>query len=150
MMADLFELLKQDHDKHRDILAKLADANGAVRQTLFDQFKAEAMSHANAEEQSLYAEMMSMPKQQDEARHSVAEHKQLDEYMSTLEEMETSSDDWMATFLKLKHRYEHHIEEEEEEMFPHARKAFSDEKIAELGKKFAERKPAEKEEVRAA
>ncbi len=149
-MAGIFELLRQDHDKHRDILAKLADANGAARQTLFDQFKAEALSHANAEEQSLYAEMMALPKQQDEARHSVAEHKQIDEYIATLEEMETSSDDWMATFLKLKHRYEHHIEEEEEDMFPHAEKAFSAEKIEELGQKFAERKPAEKEEIKAA
>ncbi|MGB3723947.1 MAG: hemerythrin domain-containing protein [Pacificimonas sp.] len=149
-MADIFELLKQDHDKHRDMLAKVADAKGADRKTLFDKFKAEALSHANAEEQSLYSEMMAKPKQQDEARHSVAEHKQIDEYIETLEKMEPASEDWMATFVKLKHRYEHHIEEEEEEMFPHAEKAFSESELEEMGDKFAKRKPAEKKDVKKA
>ncbi|MGB7406351.1 MAG: hemerythrin domain-containing protein [Pacificimonas sp.] len=149
-MADLIDRLKQDHDHHREILAKLADANGAVRQNLFDQFKAEATSHANAEEQTLYAEMMADPETQDEARHSVSEHKQIEDYVSTLEGLETSSDDWMATFLKLKHRYEHHIEEEENEFFPKAKDEIEEARRAELGDKFAERKDAELSEAKAA
>jgi|TARA_R100000501_G_scaffold17919_1_gene34841 hemerythrin-like domain-containing protein len=149
-MADIFTLLKRDHDQHREILAELAEADADARQKLFEKFKAEALSHANAEEQTLYAEMMGDPDEQDEARHSVAEHKQIDEYVSTLEEMETTGEDWKATFLKLKHRYEHHIDEEEEEMFPHAKKHISDERAEELGGKFEERKPAEKKEVEAA
>ncbi|MEO0499167.1 MAG: hemerythrin domain-containing protein [Pseudomonadota bacterium] len=144
-MPSIFKLLKEDHDKHREMLTGIADADPADRGDLFEKFQAEAVSHANAEEQSLYAEMMAKPDLQDEARHSVSEHKQIDEYVATLESLDPASDDWLATFLKLKHRYEHHIEEEEDEMFPEAKDALSQDKIQELGDKFADRKPAEKE-----
>ncbi|MBV7257058.1 hemerythrin domain-containing protein [Pacificimonas sp. WHA3] len=149
-MADILELLKKDHETHRGILSDLAKASGAARQTLFGRFKAEALAHANAEEQSLYAAMMSNPKQQDEARHAVAEHKEIDDYVEDLEKMDMHSDEWMSKFLKLKHRYEHHIDEEEEEMFVTAARALSDEKRKELGTKFSERRKAEEEKLRAA
>ena len=149
-MADIFELLKRDHDRHRELLAEIVDAKPGERKALFAKFKAEALSHANAEEQSLYAAMLSKPDLQDEARHSVSEHKQIDEYVDALEKLDETDADWMATFHKLKHRYEHHIDEEEEEMFKKAEKEFSDAKAEELGDTFAERKPAEKKEVEGA
>lgn len=144
-MTDIFTALKTDHDKHRDMLAKIADTSGdsQERRRIFDEFRAEVTAHANAEEQSLYAEMLERPKLTDKGRHSVAEHKEIDDYLVELVDTDMSSPGWMATFKKLRDRYEHHIEEEENEIFKAAERNMTDAKADAMGEIFAERKPQE-------
>ena len=151
-MADIFELLKQDHDDHRELLSKLAETHGDSddRQQLFEAFALDAVSHAKAEEQSLYAAMLGDPELSDEGSHSTAEHKEIEDYIDEMKDTDMSSPHWLATFKKLDERYRHHINEEEEETFAAAKERFSDEKREQLGAKFSERKPAEKEEQKAA
>ena len=55
---------------------------------------------------------------------------------------------WLP-FAQMKKRYLHHIEEEEEEMFPDAAKDLSAQEEEQLGARFAERKPAELERAQA-
>ena len=58
--------------------------------------------HAAAEEESLYATMLGDPKMRDEARHSVAEHKEIDDRLGELIEMnDFASDKWTERFNKL-------------------------------------------------
>lgn len=145
--ADIFDALKQDHDQHRLLLEKLTDAKGEDerRTKLFDQFRVEVTAHAAAEEETLYATMLSRPDLREDAQHSVSEHKEIDDYLDELKDLEAGSDQWEAIFEKMKKRYLHHIEEEEEEMFPDAAKELSSKEEDALGERFAERKPAELE-----
>jgi hemerythrin-like domain-containing protein len=46
-------------------------------------------------------------------------------------------------FEKMRHRYLHHIDEEEEEMFPEAAETLSSEEEARIAKVFEDRKPKE-------
>lgn len=149
IMSDIFTELKKDHDRHREMLKTLADTSGdsQKREECFTAFKVEVTAHANAEEQSLYAEMLERPDLQDKGRHSVAEHKEIDDFIEELEDTDMSSPGWLATFKKLKHRYEHHIEEEENEIFKAAEKDLSDDKANALGTRFNERKSAELEKL---
>lgn len=144
-MTDIFKLLKKDHDKHRELLAKIAETHGDSdeRRELFEEFKIEVSAHANAEEQALYGEMLQRPELQDKGRHSVAEHKEIDDYLKELEELSFSSPHWQPKFGEMRHRYEHHIEEEEQEIFIAADEEFSKACEEKLGKIFAERKPKE-------
>ncbi len=148
-MAGIFDKLIADHNNHRELLAKIAETSGdsEERRTLFEQFRIDVTAHASAEEQSLYAEMMGRPELSEDARHSVAEHKELDELIGELVEMDMSSPGWLTKFKTLRHDYEHHIEEEEEEMFPAADEELSKAVETKLGKIFAERKPAEMEKA---
>ena len=75
-MTDIFTRLKQDHDRHREMLERVADTSGDTkeRRESFEQLRVDVSAHANAEEQSLYAEMLPRPDLQDKGRHSVAEH----------------------------------------------------------------------------
>ena len=62
-MADtkeIFDRLKQDHDKHRELLDKLMQTSGdsAEREQLFEELTKELKSHAAAEEQALYSTML--------------------------------------------------------------------------------------------
>ena len=148
-MTDIFTSLKQDHDRHREMLERVADTSGDTkeRRESFEQLRVDVSAHANAEEQSLYAEMLARPDLQDKGRHSVAEHKEADEYFEDLVDMDFGSTGWLTRFKTLKERLEHHMEEEENEIFAAAKKDLSNERAQELAKIFDERKPIEKQEV---
>lgn len=143
----IFQDLKQDHARHRDMLAQLdATADGSPeRRPLFEDLRQELQAHAAAEEESLYATMLASPELRDEARHSVSEHKEIDDFLGELLEIDMASSAWLSKFRELRHRYLHHIDEEEEEMFPSATKALSSEEEARLARVFEKRKPKELE-----
>ncbi len=146
-MADarIFEDLKADHDKHRAMLEQLGETKGdsEERRDLFDKLRKELQAHAAAEEESLYATMLGNPDLRDEARHSVSEHKEIDDYLGELVETDMSSSAWLTKFKEMRHRYLHHIDEEEEEMFPSADATLSDKTEAQLAETFEKRKPKE-------
>jgi hypothetical protein len=146
-MADarIFQDLKADHDRHRAMLATLSGAKAEDRAPLFEALRIEITAHAAAEEESLYATMLANPDLRDEARHSVAEHKEIDDFFGALVELDPASEEWTAKFADMRHRYEHHIDEEEEDMFPAASDKLSAEEEARLAAIFQRRKPKELE-----
>ena len=146
--ARIFADLKADHDRHRELLARIGDAAETERPELFEVFRVEVSAHAAAEEESLYATMLANPDLRDDARHSVSEHKEIDDFFGELAELDPASDAWTETFGKMRHRYEHHIDEEEGEMFPDAAKELSAEAEARLAEVFKKRKPAELERAK--
>lgn len=146
-MADarIFEDLKADHDRQRALLERVGGASGADqgRREAFETLRLELQAHAAAEEESLYATMLADPELREDARHSVAEHKEVDDLLGALLELDFGSEAWDAKFGELRHRYEHHIEEEEDEMFPAAAERLSDDATARLASVFERRKPRE-------
>jgi len=141
--ATIFDSLKADHDRHRSMLSMIAEAEPADRPALFEEFRIDVSAHAAAEEQTLYATMMADPALQDDARHSVSEHKEIDDMIVAIAKAEPGSGEWTQAFEELRTEYDHHITEEEEEMFPAAAEELTDAKAAELGAVFEERKPEE-------
>ncbi|MGN6692363.1 MAG: hemerythrin domain-containing protein [Sphingopyxis sp.] len=144
--TEIFARLKADHDRHRELLKQLDATQGGSdeRERLFEAFRIEVTAHAASEEMSLYATMLSRPDLRDDAQHSVAEHKEIEDYLTELYEMDFSSTGWLTRFRTMKDRYLHHIDEEEEEMFPEAEKGLSDAKKRELAAIFEREKPKEK------
>lgn len=146
----IYRDLKADHDKQRAMLAELGTLKGDTkkRKTLFETFRLELQSHAAAEEESLYAVMLGNPELRDDARHSVSEHKEVDDLLGEMMELDFASDEWESKFFHMRHRYEHHIDEEEEEMFPAADAELGDEVEAQMAATYEERKPKELELAR--
>ncbi len=143
--ARIYADLKRDHDKQRDLLKRLAgETGGEQRRTLFEELRLELQSHAAAEEESLYATMLGNPDLRDDARHSVAEHKEVDDILGELMDLNPASTDWEEKFAHLRHRYEHHIDEEEQDMFPAAADQLDGATEDRLANTYEERKPAER------
>jgi iron-sulfur cluster repair protein YtfE (RIC family) len=145
--ARIFADLKQDHDRQRKLLARLGETQGAgdERETLFETLRQELQAHAAAEEESLYAAMLACPDLREDARHSVSEHKEVDDMLGELVEMGMGASGWRAKFEEMRHRYLHHIDEEEEDMFPAAAKGLTKEAEERITKVFERRKPRELE-----
>lgn len=146
---DIYERLIKDHDKQKKLADRIMETSGNSdeRRRLFEQFKAEAVSHANAEEQTLYAVLIEDPNSQEQARHSVSEHQDADELINELSDMNMSSAGWIQKFEKLKDELEHHIEEEEQDVFKLAKDLVSSADATEMSRMFDERKQQEEEEL---
>lgn len=142
---DIYERLTLDHQQQKNLLELLMDTAGdsEKRNQLFAELKNELDSHALAEEQTFYSELMEIPEGTEEARHSVAEHKEADDLLAELKELPMSSGGWIHKFEKLKHRIVHHVDEEEEDVFVLARKLISPERAEALTAEFEQRKIAE-------
>lgn len=142
----IFERLKDDHDRHRDLLARLAATSGdsAERRMLFSEFTREVKAHAAAEEQALYSTMMRKPETTDETRHSVAEHHEIEEALNDLAATDMASGAWLQKFKALRHDYLHHIEEEEDDHFPDFASLLTREDERHMREVFDRRKRQEK------
>lgn len=145
-MATIYEAIKEDHEKHRDLLEKLSETSGdsPERRRLWTEFYYDVKSHAAAEEETFYSKLIAQPMGQDDARHSVHEHQQLDDIMVELDEMDMSSSGWLTRFKTLKHDYEHHMEEEENEIFSKAREVIEGDTDPTIAEAFEARKLAER------
>lgn len=144
--TEIFERLKQDHDKHRELLDKLLETTGESdeRKTLFEELTRELKSHAAAEEQALYSTMLRKPPTTGETRHSVAEHHEIDEALNDLAATDMSEGGWLTKFKSFEHRYRHHIDEEEEDHFPDFEEHLDDDDMEHMKSVFDRRKREEK------
>ncbi|MFX0544066.1 hemerythrin domain-containing protein [Roseovarius sp. S1116L3] len=145
-MTDIYSAIKADHDHHRELLEKIADTSGAseARKEAWEEFYSDVKSHGAAEEETFYSKLISKTWGQDSARHSVHEHQQIDDLLEELREMDMSEGAWMQKFKKLRHDYEHHIDEEEEEVFARAREVIAEDEIKGYGERFQNRKEEER------
>lgn len=144
--ADIFGRLVQDHDRHRALLAMVAQTSGksTERQKLFKELTLELKSHAAAEEQALWSSVMRNPKTTDDARHAVSEHKEIDEMLADLAARDMASPAWLRRFTALRDEYLHHIREEEQEQFVAAQKHLSASDLRYMKQVFNRRKQEEK------
>ncbi len=145
-MTNIYDAIKQDHDHHRQLLTAIADTTGDsdARRAVWSNFYHDVKSHAAAEEETFYSKLISKTWGQDAARHSVHEHQQLDDLMEELNDMDMSSSGWLTKFKTLKHDYEHHMDEEENDVFTRAKEVIDAKEIESYGERFEARKQEER------
>jgi hypothetical protein len=145
-MPSIYDAIKADHDDHRELLARIAETSGdsEERREAWESFYHDVKSHAAAEEETFYSKLISETWGQDAARHSVHEHQQLDDILEELNEMDMASPGWMTRFKTLRHDYEHHIDEEEDEVFTRAKEVIGAEHNDKFGARFEARKKEER------
>ncbi len=135
---NIFEALRKDHDIQRELGKKLIETHGDTdeRDEIFTRYKKELQIHADAEERYFYNPLIKDDLTQDKARHSIAEHHEIDELIEQLEEMEYSNTAWLTIAKKLVEEVEHHLDEEEHEVFQLAGKALLEKQKSSLAKEY--------------
>ena len=112
----------------------------------FAKLQSDLEVHEAIEEEIFYPALKDHPKTRDIALEGYEEHHVVDTVMGEMLELPVSDETWTAKFAVMKENLEHHIEEEESDMFPKARKVFDQQELDELGERMA----ARKEELRCA
>lgn len=122
------------------LMNQVLKGNVNTRAELFPRIRAELLSHAHAEEDVFYAALLEHSETRSRTRDSIDEHHTIEELLDRLQTLEIGSDDWHTTFRKMRDTVEHHVKEEENVIFPAAKKVLGHEAEKALEKRFAEEK----------
>ena len=136
-------LLKQDHEDVKKMLSELEDTTERAvktREQTFTKLKADLEVHEAIEEEIFYPALKEHPKTKEIALEGYEEHHVVDTVMGEMLELPVSDETWTAKFTVMKENLEHHIEEEEGEMFKQARQVFDDAELEDLGNRMEMRK----------
>ena len=142
-----FALLKADHEKVAGILETIEDTTERAvkgRDELFARLKAELDLHAMIEEEIFYPALEDTEEAREITLEAYEEHRLVKQLLAELEAEPKDTEEWTAKFTVLKENIEHHVEEEEGEMFKKAREALSEDEIETLGDRLEEAKQQNK------
>ena len=137
------DLLEEDHRKVKKMLAEgeqTTEHAEVTRSDLYATLRREMETHERIEEEIFYPALQVHPKARDIVLEGFEEHHVVDEIMGELGETDVTDETWAAKFKVMKESIEHHIEEEEGEMFPKARQAFEKDELEVLGARMLELK----------
>ncbi|MDP8958736.1 MAG: hemerythrin domain-containing protein [Actinomycetota bacterium] len=132
---DGLRLLEQDHQKVTELFEEFEQAGEAsAKRQVLDQIIEELTVHAEIEEQLLYPAAQSEVGDTGElVSESVEEHHVVETLIEELKGMDASDEQFEAKVTVLKENVEHHVEEEEQELFPKLRRSLDQERLNRLG-----------------
>jgi hemerythrin-like domain-containing protein len=136
-------LLEEDHRKMKKLLSELestTERGVKTREELFGKVREELTVHETIEEEIFYPALKDHPKTKEITLEAYEEHHVVDMVMAEIEGVPYDDERWGAKFKVMKENIEHHIEEEENEMFKQARQVFSRDELEALGERMAARK----------
>lgn len=155
MKNDPFKLLKEDHKKVAKLFKELEGAGERAiktKENLFEQLKSELELHTQIEEEYMYPLLEEADETKDMTLEAYEEHDIVKNLITEMEDEEIGSDVWEAKLKVMKENVEHHVSEEEEELFPEAEDVLSEEQLEQLAQSIIEAKanqaPAQKTQAK--
>lgn len=138
MAKTIYDCLKEDHDELKSLMEALTKTEGDSdeRKQLFQKFSTLLDTHSHAEERTFYAAILSDERTRSKTAHGCKEHCEAADLLEELKNTDRSSSGWLLTMKKLREEVEHHIKEEENELFPKAKKVLSNSEATEMGSRF--------------
>jgi iron-sulfur cluster repair protein YtfE (RIC family) len=134
---DALELLKQDHQKLKRLFEAVKEATDFnKRRQLFDQIETELEMHAHLEETVFYPAMEEYEQLKDIVAEALQEHQEAKTLLQEIEELGSEREEFDSNLEELMESVEHHVEEEEGEMFPKVRRHLDSSKLEQLGKEL--------------
>ena len=144
---DPIVLLEADHRRFEALLKQGAETTERAVKTrtqLLKTLAAELVVHERAEEQVLYPALKPHAEARDLVLEGYQEHHVADLIVKELKGLSRDSERWGAKLKVLQENLEHHIQEEERQMFPTARAVFSREELDALGARMRKMKAKRK------
>jgi hemerythrin superfamily protein len=150
---DAIALLKADHAAVKKMFAqeeKAAKHNGHGRhegqekQEIFNQIRAALTVHATIEEEIFYPAVKKARSEnvKHEVHEAYEEHKQIKSLLGEIARITSSDETYDMKIKVLKENVEHHVKEEEGELFPEAKEFLGEKRLVELGGQLEARKVA--------
>ena len=136
---DALEMLESEHRRFEELLARgeaTTERAGKARRALLETLAAALHAHELKEEQVLYPALLPHPEARDIVLEGYEEHHVADLIVAELRGLAADDQQWAAKFKVLKENIEHHIEEEEGEMFRTARGVLSREELRGLARQM--------------
>ena len=138
---DIYAALKSDHKQIKTLLKQLDDTteNSVKRRMLLlKKLKETLVPHARAEEKVLYDPLKKSPVKDADALafEGYEEHTVVDRLLRTLEDTASNDKKWTALISVARKGLEHHIKEEEDDIFKKSKKSFEPAEVEEMAIRF--------------
>ena len=144
---DAITLLREDHKLLRKLSKELAESTERAvetRKKLLKRLEAELAAHTTIEEELFYPAILDASDDVEDVRmvaEGIEEHRAADaKVIPDLHKTDPSTIEYTGQLKVLKDYLFHHLEEEEEEMFPKVRELIGRAELQELGEKMLARK----------
>ena len=141
---DVLRLLEDEHDEAKSVFKALEKAHGAEAMRLWDRLKSMLTLHEEMEETLFYPQLKAEKPTEDLILEAYQEHHVMDLLIEEISALEPSAEEWQPKIKVLQENTEHHIEEEEGELFPKVRKIWDTAKRAQVGRQMEEMKERHK------
>lgn len=133
---DAFNLLKADHRKVEELFTQLESAQGAAKLRVFEQIRMELELHTHIEEKIFYPALEEPEETHELTLEAYEEHDVVKKLLKELGRARSANEEWEAKAKVLQENVEHHVEEEENELFKKASRALNPQEIEALGEEM--------------
>lgn len=151
MHQKFFELLKKDHDKVDNILQQLkgtTQKQHIKRESLLAKLQEEWVPHMRGEEKLFFPLLKEHLQSRDKSMEAVEEHHVAELVFSEITSLSQDDEKWGAKLSVMQELIEHHVEEEEGEIFELAREVLDEKQMGEIIKAFEKEKEDTKKKVK--
>ena len=141
---DAIDLLKADHDRVDELFKQFKANEDGSHGKLFTQIRNELETHTHIEETIFYPACMKRGRAELKKiiREGLEEHAQVKDLLADLSKMTPRNKQFNAKLKVVIENVEHHVEEEEDEMFAMAEDQLSDTQLEKLGAEMGKEKTA--------
>jgi hemerythrin superfamily protein len=147
---DVLTFLTEEHDAAKAVFKKLEKAEGAAATRLWTQLKDMLSAHEDLEETYFYPPLRKEAAAKDMILEAYQEHHVMDLLIDEISKLKPADETWAPKIKVLQENTEHHIEEEEGELFPRVRKIWDAARRKQVGRQMQEVKAKRQKEQQAA
>jgi len=136
---DIITLLKKDHQAVSELFSSLKSAGEKAYKTklrIFEKIYTELSIHAEIEEKLFYPVIENFDKTKDITYESYEEHALVKQLLREIKTLAPQEEQWKAKVTVLKELVEHHVKEEEKDLFPKVKKVLPSEERILMGEKM--------------
>lgn len=136
---DVRALLTKDHEEALELAKKITETDSVTtRKSLLEKLKPALVAHSRAEEKQVYDPLIGLKDKDSNSigNEGYVEHHLVDELLESLHKGDASTQRWEAQAKVLHEMLEHHIKEEQSEMYADLGANFDADQLEEMGKKF--------------
>lgn len=130
---NLYEMLHKDHERVRELFLRLegtGESDIGGREQIFSTLHHELDVHSRAEEKYFYSLLKGEAETRELILESLDDHRDVIRRLEALDSMDKGSAEWIAGLHACREIVERHVDEEERELFPRARKALDEDAAA--------------------
>ncbi|MDZ8089828.1 MAG: hemerythrin domain-containing protein [Nostoc sp. DedQUE12b] len=138
--TDILSLIEAEHRQVEKLFAEAEKAKGAKLVEQFNQIYIELILHARTEELVFYPALREYEETEQYVEEAEEEHEEVSVILEEIKGLKTTKPEFKEKMSELKEILEHHVEEEESEIFNAVRECMSDQELTELGQEFQETK----------
>lgn len=137
MKMNIITLLKSDHKEVTVLFKKLLKSKTAkIKESIFSKIYKALNMHTEFEEKTFYPALKKTAKTKDLVLESYVEHDLVKVLLSDIQNISAKDELWKAKVTVLQEIIKHHVKEEEQELFPQAKRILDKNQLDIMAKQY--------------